>query len=217
MTAFNIRVAKIEDIPFILEGIVDAEFSGSRVFPYQALFGLDVEATKNLIRQVFEEELDGQEWHLPQFRILEVGNTSACCLSYWTEGANGTGSGLLKAQALAWILGNRWSEASDKLNVLKTMQLPRLSGAMQLECIYTKPDFRGQGLVGKLIDHCIAEAKLNTPNLEQAEIQLLGSNEAAMRSYTKCGFLNRAQASSSDAEILNLLADNTRISLVKQL
>ena len=123
------------------------------------------------------------------------------------------GSGLLKAQAMAWVLGDKWTKAANKLECLKSTQLPRIQHALQLECIYTKKEFRGLGLASKLVQ----EAATSSNKPPMAEIQLLGNNEAALRSYTKCGFLLRTQTTSTMPEILTLLAHHTRVSLTRNL
>lgn len=213
----SIRKATLVDMEFITDGIIHAEMSGSTKLPYQTLFGLTLEETQTLIRHVIEEEIDGQEWYLPNFSILEIDGEPATCLSSWIEGENGNGSGLLKAQVMGWILKEKWTNATQQLECLKSIQLPRIQSALQLECIYTKKEYRGKGLASKLIKHCIQEAVTSPQQPKMAEIQLLGNNEAAMRSYTKCGFLLREQSTSSHPEILNLLAHHTRVSLTRNL
>lgn len=209
--AIRITAATAADIDFVIEGIIAAEKSGSNKLPYTGLFGLNETETAGLISDIMDEEIEGQEWYLPHFSILRVNNTPAACLSAWTEAENGVSSGQLKAQAMAWFLAEKWSAAAERLELLKQLQLPRLQGAVQLECIYTHPSFRGQGLAGKLIESVLG----NQPEGKTAEIQLLSSNEKALHSYTKCGFLKRAEVRSQDPGILNLLPDDTRVSLVK--
>ncbi len=211
------RKATEYDTDFICEGIIYAEMSGGSILPYTALFGISKEETIALIHAVLEEEIEGQEWFLPGFTILESNGIPVSCLSSWTEGKNGLGSGVLKAQAMAWILRDKWTKAAPRLECLKSAQLPRLQGALQLECIYTKTEFRGQGLASKLISFCIQQASESPAPPKTAEIQLLGNNQAALRSYTKCGFLLREEAISEQPEILTLLAHNTRVSLIKPL
>lgn len=211
------RKAAFSDMNFIAEGIIQAEMSGGNILPYTALFGIAKEETAALIHAVMDEEIEGQEWYLQNFTILEADGIPAACLSAWIEGETGTGSGLLKAQAMAWLLGEKWTQAGSKLEVLKSMQLPRVQLALQLECIYTKTEFRGLGMASKLIEHCIKGALTANKKPAEAEIQLLGNNGSALRSYTKCGFLLREQVTSAHPEILTLLADRTRVSLTKQL
>lgn len=207
----HIATATAADIDFVISGIIAAEKSGSELLPYTGLFGLDESATARLISDIMEEEIEGQEWYLPHFSILYVNNSPAACLSAWTEGETGLSSGQLKAQAMAWFLGEKWMAAGAQLELLKQLQLPRLQGALQLECIYTHPAFRGQGLAGRLIEFVLDRQ----PEGQVAEIQLLSSNEKALHSYTKCGFLKRTEVRCQDPAILNLLPDDTRVSLVK--
>ncbi|MEK0420550.1 MAG: hypothetical protein RLZZ161_401 [Bacteroidota bacterium] len=211
------RKANPNDTDFLTEGIISAEMSGGFILPYTALFGLSETETKKFIVDVFEEEIEDQEWFIPHFTILEVDGQRASCLSSWIECKNGIGSGVLKAQAMAWILQEKWALSKNKLELLKSLQLPRVQFAVQLECIYTVSEYRGLGLASKLIDYCIQQHATHAPKPHTAEIQLLQNNQAALRSYTKCGFLHRGQATSSDPEILTLLAHHTRVSLTKPL
>ncbi len=210
----SFRKAVEADIEFIVEGIIEAEKSGSDKLPYTTLFDLSEEDTAKLIRDILDEDIEGQEWCLQHFLIAEADGQQAACLSCWVEGSQGLGSGQLKAQAMAYFLDKVWNEAADKLKLLAEMQLPRLKGYVQLECIYTHKAFRGQGLAGRLIEFAVSEHQKNDIDFEGCEIQLLANNSAAVASYTKCGFLNRRESTCNDIRILDLLADGTRISMV---
>lgn len=211
------RKALESDKNFIIEGIIEAEKSGTEKLLYTTLFGLSEEETIELIAHIMDEEIEGQEWCLKHFIIAEVDGKAAASLCIWVEGSHGMGSGLLKAQAMAYFLDNKWNSAAEKLELLAKMQLPRLNGYAQLECIYTHRAFRGKGLAGKLIEFAVNEHKKNEPHIPGCEIQLLGNNAAAFRSYTKCGFLKRQENTCRDNRILDLLSDNTRVSMTLNL
>lgn len=208
-----IRPADVNDIEFLTDAIIAAEKSGSEILFYNAVFGLTEEETRRLIYNIFEEEIEGQEWYVPHFLIAIVDGKPAACLSCWIEGITGQPSGILKAQGLSYFLRNKWTNAADKLEKVKVLQLPREIGALQLECIYSAPEFRGQGLVPALIEYAL---KLH-PKTKKAEIHVMGNNDAAIRSYTKCGFLTGSTAHSTDTEILTLLPGDCRIALKKDL
>lgn len=210
------RNAVQSDLEFVVDGIIEAEKSGSDKLPYTTIFGLTEQETRKLIIDIVDEEIEGQEWCLQHFLIAEADGISAACLSTWIEGATGLGSGQLKAQAMAYFLDSKWQNANANLSLLAQMQLLRLTGYAQLECIYTHKAFRGQGLAGKLIAFAIDTYQNSNIECGGFEIQLLGNNTAAMGSYTKCGFLKRQESTCSDNRILDLLADSTRVSLVLQ-
>lgn len=208
------RKATLADCDFIVDGIIESEKSGSNKLPYSSIFGISEQETRALITQIFEEEIEGQEWCLEHFWIAEADGQPAGCLSAWIEGV--PASGQLKAQAMAYFLDNRWQQASDYLRLLSEMQLSRLGSYAQLECIYTHKAFRGYGIAGKLIAFVMEQIKNSGTPFQGFEIQLLGNNAAALRSYTKCGFLKRQESTCTDNRILDLLADGTRISMVLQ-
>lgn len=211
-----IRQAQKNDIDFIVHGIIEAEKSGTPTLAYSTLFQLNEKEVADLIKQVLEEEIQGQEWDLSAFFVYEENQIPIACLSAWCEGQEGVASGILKAQALAYFLGNKWREAAQLLQLVAQTQIDRLPAYVQLECIFTAEGHRGKGIAKKLIEAVVAEATLKFPNHKGFEIQLMGNNASALRSYTKCGFVLREEKTAPDPTILSLLPDKTRISLVKE-
>jgi GNAT superfamily N-acetyltransferase len=211
------RKAQPKDIDFIIEAILESERSGTDILSWSRILSISEIQTAELVRNILEEEIEGQEWNLPSFYIAESDSRPAAALSAWIESQNGMASGLLKAQAISWLLPQSWKAAEAKLRQVSAVQIPRLAGALQLENIYTHPDFRGQRLAGQLITFVIQEKLQTHPELTKAEIQLMGENTRALNSYTQCGFLKRAESAVSDASVLNLLPGTFRISLQSDL
>jgi len=211
--SLSFRQANLSDTGFIIDAIIEAEKSGTDVLFYNSVFSIFESETRELIGQILEEEIAGQEWYIPNFVIAEIDGQKAGCLSAWIEGVTGQASGILKAQAMAYFLGKVWTQAGDKMEHLKPMQISRQMGALQLECIYTAQALRGLGVAPKLIQFVIN----STENADTAEIQVLECNTKAMHSYTKCGFLTAQKASSKSALELNLLPSDTKVSLKKKI
>lgn len=207
------RPATHNDVELLTEAIIASEKSGTNTLFYQSVFGLDEAETAELISNIFEEEIEGQEWYIPGFVIAEWDGNPAACLSHWVEGATGLGSGMLKAQALSYFLGALWQNARPLLDAISVVQIPRTQGTLQLENIYTRPEFRGKGIASELINHVI-ESNGNCP---AAEIQLMAENKAALASYTKCGFIQQAESGIGTEDILTLLPGRQKVCLSKQL
>lgn len=207
------RKAIKADLPFLINGIIEAEKSGTKSHFYALTFGLNDEQTTSLIEDCFEEEIENQEWCMAHFFVAEDKGEPMACLSAWIERSGMEGSGILKAQMLSYFLGNKWSEAADKLKLVSEVQVERTAGTMQLECIYTAPAARGRGLAAQLIQYATKTLKENESEVQAAEIQLMTENEAALRSYTKCGFLRCREKQSQSPEILNLLPGAARVVL----
>lgn len=211
----HIRKAEIKDFEFILDGILASEKSNTDILSYCKIFSITENQVRDLITAIFEEEIENQEWNMDSFYIAEINGEKAACVSAWTEGKDGIASGILKVQAMSYILGNVWNQSAKNLQLAASVQIPRLTGALQIENIYTAPQFRGQGIAGELIKKTIEMNKTSYPDLTTAEIQLMANNQPAVVSYTKCGFLQRTIATATNPDVLNLLPGDSKISLVK--
>lgn len=213
----NIETATEADIDFLIECITESEKSGTDIMSWQRILDIPESAVRKLIRDVLLEEIEGQEWHIPHFRIVRQKGQYVAGLSIWSEAMNGISSGILKSQAISWFLPEEWRNAAPKLEIVRKVQIPRLPGVLQLENIYTRPEFRGQGLASKLILASIRDEMLRDDAAELAEIQLMSENEGAMRTYIKCGFIKRLQSAETDDAVLTLLPGKTRTSLIRNL
>ncbi|MBL7812154.1 MAG: GNAT family N-acetyltransferase [Bacteroidetes bacterium] len=211
------RTASEKDIPFLAKAITESEKSGTETLFYSAVFGLSTTETEQLFGKILEEEIEGMEWCISHFRILECGEEPAACLSAWIEGIDGMSSSIIRAQTLQYFLPLQWQNSIEKLQQASALQIPRTKGALQLECIYTEPAHRGNGYAGRLIEAVIEMEKTAHPALSRAEIQLMGENKAAISSYTKCGFLLLTEKSSENDSILTLLPGKSRVSLGRQI
>ena len=211
------RQAVAADLSFIIEGIVSSEKSGTETLAYCKIFDISESEFTTLLTHILEEEIEGQEWFIPSFCIAELDGFPVACLSAWVEGRAGSPSGILKAQAMSYFLGDRWVSAQANLHEVASIQILRITGALQLENIYTASIHRGKGIAGKLIEYAIKHNLETMPEIPLAEIQLMGNNENALQSYTKCGFLKHAVSAISNDNILHLLPGNFRVSLTRTL
>src|SRR5688572_18410769 len=83
------RKAQPKDINFIIEAILESERSGTDVLSWSRILSISETETAELVRNILEEEIEGQEWHLPSFYIAESDGRPAAALSAWIESANG--------------------------------------------------------------------------------------------------------------------------------
>ncbi|MBS3914325.1 MAG: GNAT family N-acetyltransferase [Bacteroidetes bacterium] len=213
----NFRHSTISDIPFITKAILESEKSGTETLSWSRILDLKEEDVSQLIQQILEEEIEGQEWNPNGFLIAEENGKPAAALSAWIENTGGMSSGMIKAQSIAFMVPEKWKGAAEKLQMVSSVQIPRISGALQLENIYVDPEFRGRKLAAQLIEFAISEYQKTNPEIELAEIQLMGNNIPALRSYTNCGFLKAAESPVSNDLILNLLPGTFKVSLQRKI
>jgi len=205
---FNIRKAQNSDFDFIAEAIIESEKSGSNIFPYGMLFDVTEIEFKNLLFQIFEEEIEGQPWDYQSWLIIETENGEiAAGLSTWLEGSAGMSSDLLKTQSLGFVLGEKWHNNTDKLELVSRVNIPRKNETWQLEHLYTLENHRGKGFMKQLIEYAVAG--------KNAEIQLIDNNVAAKKLYEKLGFTVDIKQCEPQIERLQLLSGPCKIKMIK--
>lgn len=77
MSIFNFRKATLNDIPFLVETIIEAEKSGTNILPYTTIFRLSETESKKYITDMFLEEIDGCQLSISSYMITEQNRKSA--------------------------------------------------------------------------------------------------------------------------------------------
>lgn len=209
--SIQIKKARIEDIPFIIEAIVQAEKSGTERLSYSTIYNLPEEEVKGLLVDMLEEDIKGQELCLSQFSVAMVSGKRASCLSSWIEGEHGDSSSL-KAALLAHYLSIENLKYSLQFrSIFNDLRLQRIPGTLQLECVYSSPEFRGQGVVSSLIHNL---AKQNKRKVKQAQLMVDGQNAGAMRAYEKIGFKVSLETESTHELAREILPSNKKSTML---
>jgi ribosomal protein S18 acetylase RimI-like enzyme len=218
MREVSIRRAETRDTGFVVEAIIAAEKSGSGPLSYAAIFDLDEGEMARLLWQALEEDLEGQEVCLSHFLIAELDGVPAAGCASWIEARDGIPSGQIKANLLFHLVGqNVWKRAADRLKAVAETSIQRSVGAAQLESIYTKPDFRGNGLAPQLIEEHLKAHRALNPEVERAQLILFKNNARAAHVYRKIGFEQIAERSGTHPLLDSILSCPAKIMMEKQL
>ena len=86
MSTFIIRDANIDDAPFLVDTIIEAEKSGTSILTYTTIFGLSESDARKYITLMFEEEIDGCEFSISSFLITEYNGKPVAAVGGWVEG-----------------------------------------------------------------------------------------------------------------------------------
>lgn len=159
------RHATVNDIDFIVDTIVAAEKSGTDNFGLANLFEVTETEMRNYIKEMLEEEIDGCELSLSSFIVAEYEGEAVAAFGGWIEGKNEDDmpSPLLKANLINYYLPKEKVLASmAKADIVKPLQIDREAGAYQLEYSYTKPEYRGNGIMKDIIERHISEYQVTT-------------------------------------------------------
>jgi len=217
MQQVKIRRADSEDSGFIVEAIIAAEKSGSALLSYAGIFGMEESAVAGLLTRALEEDIEGQEVCLSNFLIAEVQGTPAAACASWVEGQAGVSSGQIKANLLFHLLGEAaWSTAADRLKAVAETAIDRSIGAVQLESIYTKPDFRRLGLTPSLVEEHLRMHRERDPEIKRAQLILFKNNARAAHVYQKMGFVQTAERNGKSSLLSSILSCPAKIMMEKQ-
>jgi GNAT superfamily N-acetyltransferase len=214
--SITIRQATIADKAYVMTAITEAEKSGGNTVSYCNLLGITEQEFSNMLSNMLDEEIEGQELYIPGFLIASVDGIAAAASCSWVEQSGNMASSTLKSNLLMYHT-NRSTllAAMPAIAALKEVNIDRTPGALQIESIYTSPHYRGKGLTGMLINEHIAQHKTTNPAVNKAQITLLGCNEAARSAYSKVGFVLAQEKKSDNPIILKLLSCDRKIMMEK--
>lgn len=189
MSEIVIRNATLNDIDFIVDTIIAAEKSGTDNFGPAHVFELTEEEMRQYLNSMLEEKIDGCELSISSFIVADYNGEAVAAFAGWIEGQNEDElpSALLKSNLFGFCLPKQnIQQSQNKADIVRPLQIEREEGAYQLEYSYTKPEFRGQQLMKRIIDAHIDKARES--NVKKMQVHVFDNNYAAIRLYEKMGF-----------------------------
>jgi ribosomal protein S18 acetylase RimI-like enzyme len=218
MEEFFIRSANTQDIPFLVDTIIEAEKSGTDKLSYTTVFGLTENETRKYITEMLLEETDHCELSVSSFMIAEKDNQFAAAVGAWEECADGIPSSVLKGNLLNYFLPKNYIQQALSINqLLSELHLECKQGSIQLGLVYVASDYRGKNLVRILIDKQIERLTTANSNLKEMYVQVFGNNLPAIKAYEKVGFVLDTIKESANDEILVYLPGNKKIVMKKSI
>lgn len=215
---FFVRRAELPDIPFLVDGIIAAEKSGTDKLSYCTIFGLSEQETRSILSEILAEDVRGQELCVSNFQIFESCGVRVGAACAWVEGQAGKPSGVLKGNLLLHYVGRaRIVEAAARLKIVEELNFARTPGTLQIESVYVRPDHRGQGIFGHLLDAHVRNLRGKLPVVSKAHIVLVKNNSSAFRAYEKAGFLIVSERTSNEPRILELLPAASKVLMERSL
>lgn len=217
---FSYRKASVDDIPFLVEAIVEAEKSGTDKYGMAKLFGLNEDQMKTYLSAALEEEIDGCELSVSSFIVADYKGTPVAAFAGWVEGENEDGqpSSTLKSNLISFVFPAECIQrAADKSDILSAFQINKPFGTYQLEYAYTHPDFRGHKLMKNIINFHIARYVDLCPEYTKAQIEVAENNITAIRTYESCGFKIVGRFASNNKNIEEYFPCSTKLLMEKDL
>lgn len=219
MDNYIIRQAIEADAPFVAEAIISAEKSHSDKLSLASLFDLTESKARSLIIEMLEEEIDGCEFSLSSFLLVEFEKQPIAAVGGWIEQFGGElPSKLLKSNLIGFVYPRESLEAvGAKGELISGLQIERAAESLQIEYVYVNKQHRGKRLAQRLIEAHILRATKIKPDLSKLQVQLFSNNNAAIKLYERSGFSIAQTFSTNNQEVLNYMAYNEKILMEKQL
>ena len=219
MSEYIYREATIKDIPFLVEVVIEAEKSGSDIIGLSKIFGIDELDLRKYLTQIFEEEIEGCEFSVSGFFVSEYDTLPVAALGGWIEGENEDGlpSSILKSNLLSYILPREnFSQLYKISEIIKDIQIERDLRTHQLEYGYVKPEHKGKGIFGNLIEKLLEKAKVQDKSIKKSYVQVFENNISAIKVHQKSGYEIVKRLESKHPEILNYLPYNVKLLMAKE-
>lgn len=216
MEGFVFREATIRDISFLVETIIEAEKSGTDKLSYNTVFGLSEEESSKYIAEMLMEEIDGCELSMSSFLLVENERKIAGAISSWVEGQTGNPSSILKGNLLKYSIPKKFFEKAMTANpIIRELHIENEPGTLQLGLVYIAAPFRGNNLVGQLINETIRRIQEVTSSVSEMHVQVFGNNFSAIRAYEKAGFKAVLVKESLTEEVSRYLPSTKKILMKK--
>jgi len=218
MDNFIFRNATINDVPFLVDTIIEAEKSGTDVLTYSTIFGLSEKETREYLAEMLLEEVDGCELSISSFLVAEESGQIVASICAWIEGIEGVPSTILKGNLLNYTLPKKSIEHAMTLNnILRDLHIEYLNNTIQIGLVYVASKFRGRNLVSLLIDEQVKRLTQDNPAVSEIYIQVFGNNVPAIRAYEKANFKIQLIKKSSNTELLNYMPSDKKLLMMRKL
>lgn len=184
-----VRKATEKDVPFLITAIIEADKSGSDKSSYCSLLEITDQDLRSLIERIFSHQLEGFEFCISSFCILEnLGRQVGACAS-WIEELDGIPSWQSRMLSIREESDVRsYAKMLSKTDVVSNLIPTRTPLSLQIESVFIDPDFRGKGLFSKMLQWHVSKALSQFKELNNIEMIVYDNNLAALNSYLKSGF-----------------------------
>ena len=217
MNPITYRRANSADVEFIATAIFAADQSGTSKSAYCALFQLDENEFKEVIKSVLDMELEDCEFSLAAFCIAESSGVPAGASAAWIEGAQGIPSWQMKFTAFRYILPPEALHAFHQMQARVQGIMPeRTKGNLQIESVFVVDAFRGQGLVEGMIQQHAQWHEMASKPESKMELIAYDNNERAINAYEKLGFQVVSRSKRSDSEIGEIYPSDGMVQMQKR-
>lgn len=214
------RSATAGDIDFLVETIIQAEKSFTGSCGLANHFGISEEDLRDYLVQMFDEEIDGCEFSLSSFIVVEYEGQTVAAMGGWLEGVNEDNmpSAILKSNLIQCIMPTEAIlKAKENIPITRELSIKRQEGTYQLEYTYVLPKHQGQMLIQSLMEEHIKRAKSFGPHVKIMQAHAFEENKVIVLINKMMGFKISSRVKATNPRILEFYPYDTMVLLEKEL
>ena len=183
------RQAGTEDIPFVIEAIVESEKSGSDKISSCNIFELSENEFKDILAEILKQDLPDYDYYLSGFIIAEMKGQFIGALGSWLEAPDDSASGMIKASMLFQYLDKSKMKAIGiNTRIVKGLALNREKDTLQLEHGYVREEYRRQGVFTALLKENILRNYKRFREFKKVQGILFKDNYKSYNAHLKFGY-----------------------------
>jgi hypothetical protein len=214
------RPATVDDVPFCVEAVIEAEKSRTDVLPYSTIFELTEDEARKMIHEIMLENIDGQDMAISSFYVLEYEGKPVGATATWLECADGVSSNQLKSDILRYYLPEHKITAA--IPVLKRIQLlnfQREPNTVQIDGLFISEEFRSLENFLYLVENSLYFTLARYPgrNIPRSYGAFSEFNESLVRAVARIGYTLDQVIDLKDPEMLKYIPCLKRFITMKEL
>lgn len=208
---FSLRKATKDDINFVIEAIIEAEKGCSNQISTCSIFALSEDEYKEILRDILIQDIEHFDYYLSGYLIAESNGLYIGASGSWLEGAEGISSGIIRSSVLfPYLDKSKISEINKNTKIISGITIPREAGALQIEYVYIRKQFRGKGVFSQVVKENISRNLLKY-NFSKVQSILFKDNIRSYNAFSKLGYKIVEERSVNEPDILKYFPYNTKV------
>lgn len=217
MNDYKIRNAIESDIPFLADAVIAGEKGITDKCNYSTLFNVPESKVRKHLISMFEEEIDGCEFSLSSYFVIEFEENPVASFGGWIEAFDGEmPSKILKSNLINYTFGaESMAYLKSKSDIVKELSVERTPQTLQFEYLYVSDAHRRKKLPTLLINKIEETALAKYPELKKSQFQLFNNNIRIVKLFEKHGYHVVKSIKATNIEVLNYLPSDEKLIMEK--
>lgn len=214
------RPATLKDVDFLIETVVQSEKSLRGNCGLANHFGITEQELRGYLAQMFDEEIEGCEFSISSFIVVEYEGKVVAAMGGWIEGDNegSIPSSILKSNLIQYIMPKEAIlKAQENIQITREFSIKRQENTYQLEFTYVLPEHQGQMLIQSLMREHFSRAMNKGSHVKKIQAHAFEGNKVIVLINKMMGFKITKRLIATNPRILEFYPYDTMVLLEKEL